>query len=87
MAPDRRTAPLDPVPEALSSALGKLVYLAVRQRGEATVVELRDALDVPQLRLYPTLDALAERGLLEREGEVVRLAERRSAAEPATVRA
>lgn len=75
MATHAPPAPLEPLPPSLSSALGKLVYLAIRQRRETTVVELRDALDVPQLTLYPTLDALAAAELVEREGEAVRLAD------------
>ena len=77
MAAQPEPAPLEPLPASLSSALGKLVFLAVRERGTTTVVELRDLLDVPQLRLYPTLDALASAGLVELDGETVRPAERR----------
>ncbi len=63
--------PPDPLPESLSTPLGKLVYLYVRERGRASVYDLRDALGVPQLSLYPTLEGLADRGLVERRGDDV----------------
>lgn len=72
MATRPHPLPLEPLPSSLSSALGKLVYLAVRGCGEMTVVELRDLLDVPQLRLYPTIEALADAGHVELDGETVR---------------
>lgn len=80
-------SPPDPLPDALSAPLEKLVYLFVREQGHATVYDLRDALDVPQLRLYPTLDAMAKRGLVECHGDDVWLPEREPAREPAQARA
>ena len=64
-----------PLPEELSGPLEKLVYLYVRERGRASIYDLRDTLDVPQLRLYPTLESLAERDLVVHRGDEVRLAE------------
>jgi predicted transcriptional regulator len=61
-----------PLPDSLSAPLEKLVYLYVRQAGGATVYELRDALDVPQLQLYPTINRLADRDLVDRRGDEVR---------------
>ncbi|MFB6361422.1 MAG: helix-turn-helix domain-containing protein [Halobacteriales archaeon] len=65
-----------PLPDGLSAPLEKLVYLYVRQAGGATVYELRDALDVPQLHLYPTINRLADRDLVDRRGDEVRPVER-----------
>lgn len=70
-----QSPPSEPLPESLGAPLEKLVYLYVRERGEASVYDLRDALDVPQLRLYPTITALARRGLVERRGDDVSLPE------------
>lgn len=73
MTSHRTPPPPEPLPRELAAPLEKLVFLYVREHGEATVRGLRDALGVPQLRLYPTIDALAERNLIERRGDAVRL--------------
>lgn len=64
--------PADPLPEGLSAPLEKLVYLYVRESGGASIYDLRDALGVPQLRLYPTIRSLASRQLVEHDGDHVR---------------
>jgi len=76
MTTPSRPEPGDTLPSGLASPLEKLVYLYVRERDGATVYDLRDALDVPQLRLYPTLATLAKRGLVERQGDAVWLPDR-----------
>jgi hypothetical protein len=78
---------LDPLPQELAAPLEKLVYLYVREWGGATVTGLRDALDVPQLRLYPTIDGLAERDLIERRGDDVWIPDVPRAGEAAGARA
>jgi predicted transcriptional regulator len=72
--------PPDPLPDELGGPLEKLVYLYVRERGGASIYDLRDALDVPQLKLYPTLETLAERDLVEHRGDEVSLPEPRQLA-------
>lgn len=53
----------------LRSTQTKLVYLALAAGSGATLNELRSSLSLPALSLYPTLDLLIERDLVEREGE------------------
>lgn len=58
---------IDTLP-ALRSSQAKLVYLALVVGSGATVRELRASLRLPTLSLYPTLELLIERDLVEREG-------------------
>ena len=51
------------------SPTGKLVYLYLTECGSAGVEDLRDALGVPQIRLYPTIESLERRGLVARAGD------------------
>lgn len=51
------------------SPTGKLVYLYLTERGDATVDDLKAALGVPQIRLYPTLESLRRRDLVDRTGD------------------
>lgn len=51
------------------SPTGKLIYLYLRERGDASVEDLKAALGVPQIRLYPTLASLERRDLIERVGD------------------
>lgn len=67
--------PAAPLPGELAAPLEKLVYLYVRESDGASVYDLRDGLGVPQLRLYPTIEALARRELVERDGDDVRPAD------------
>ncbi len=60
----------------ITSPCGKLVYLYLQTRGEATVEELKDALDISQLKLYPILRTLAERDLIEHRNDTYRPATR-----------
>lgn len=87
MTTPRTPVPPNELPDELASPLEKLVYLYVRERGGSTVPALRDALNVPQLRLYPTIDVLAERELIERRGDDVWLPERGSVGELSEVSA
>ena len=51
------------------SPTGKLVYLYLVERGSATADDLKAALGVPQIRLYPALEALERADLVDRSGE------------------
>lgn len=67
----REAAAADRLPSVgdLESPRSKLIYLYLLVGGEATANELRSTLDVTGLSLYPTLDVLCDRGLVERVGE------------------
>jgi predicted transcriptional regulator len=54
------------VPDELSAAESKLVYLFLTTADGATVDELQSALDIEKITLFPVLDTLSERGLIER---------------------
>lgn len=51
--------------ETLTSTTAKLVYLYLRERGSATDNELREALDIPLLKLLPVLQTLQTKALVE----------------------
>jgi len=51
------------------SPTGKLVYLYLSERGSTSVEDLKEALSVPQIRLYPTLKSLERQQLVERVGD------------------
>lgn len=57
------------VPEELTSASAKLVYLYLDSQGAATVPELHAALGVERLTLYSVLRTLHDRGVLARDEE------------------
>ena len=58
--------------DRIQSSSGKLVYLYLATSGETTISELRDALGLSQVRLYPILSTLRDRDLIERrEGAYV----------------
>lgn len=52
----------------LRSPRAKLVYLGLEVTSGSTVGELRTSLGIPALALYPTLELLIDRGLVERHG-------------------
>lgn len=56
------------------SPTGKLVYLFLTERGDATVEDLKAALGVPQIRLYPTLKSLERRDLVDRTDDTFTVA-------------
>jgi DNA-binding IclR family transcriptional regulator len=68
-APETRPPSVDTLPEEIASASAKLVYLYLDHAGPATVSELSAALDMRKLSLYSVLGALAEEGLVDRDGE------------------
>ncbi|WP_338742101.1 TrmB family transcriptional regulator [Haloplanus salilacus] len=57
------------VPDDLSAAESKLVYLFVATSGGATVDDLQSSLDIKRMCLFPVLETLSERGLIERTGD------------------
>lgn len=61
--PDRNP-PL--MPDTLSSAETKLIYLYLRGTDEATVADMSDDLEIQRLSLFPVLDTLDDRGLVAR---------------------
>lgn len=67
----RPTTRLD-VPDELNASDSKLVYLFVAASDGATVDDLADSLDLKKISLFPVLDILSERGLVDRiDGEYV----------------
>lgn len=64
----RTKAATTALPADLSPS-GKLVYLYLREYGSASPEDLKAALGVPQIRLYPTLKSMERRDLIERAGD------------------
>ncbi len=62
------------LPETISSPNAKLVYFYVDVRGEATVSDLQSDLGLPKMSLFSVLNSLAGEGLVERDGDRVRVA-------------
>jgi hypothetical protein len=58
-----------PLPADVESAEAKLVYLYLRGRTESTVEELRAALRMKAITLYPVLGNLAEMGYVRYDGD------------------
>jgi len=61
-----RTADRFDLPEELTAADSKLVYLFVSVSDGATVDDLQSSLDIKKISLFPVLDTLSDRGLIER---------------------
>jgi DNA-binding MarR family transcriptional regulator len=66
--PSPRTLEQFDLPKDLSAPESKLVYMAVAVAEGATVDDLQASLDLNKITLFPVLDTLAERGLIDREG-------------------
>ena len=60
-----RTADRFDLPDDLTAADSKLVYLFVAVSEGVTVDDLQTALDMKKISLFPVLDTLSERGLIE----------------------
>lgn len=56
------------VPDDLTSAESKLVYLFLTATDGATIEELHEALDIRKISLFPVLQTLTERDAVAREG-------------------
>ncbi|MFB6305272.1 MAG: TrmB family transcriptional regulator [Haloferacaceae archaeon] len=72
-ATPRATLAAPEMPNDLSSAESKLVYLYLSVTDEATVDDLNDDLGLQKLALFPVLDTLSENGLVDRDGERYRV--------------
>ena len=60
------------VPDDLTATDSKLVYLFVAVSDGVTVDDLQSTLDMRKIGLFPVLDTLTERGLIDRvDGEYV----------------
>jgi len=57
------------LPDDLTAADSKLVYLFVAVSDGATVDDLQTALDIKKISLFPVLNTLSKRGLIERVEE------------------
>ncbi|MEE6210540.1 TrmB family transcriptional regulator [Salarchaeum sp. III] len=57
------------IPNGVSSARGKLVYLYLRTEGTASLADLQTALDLSQLTLLTVLRSLRETGHVRRTNE------------------
>ena len=66
--PAPRTLEQFDVPDDLTAAESKLVYVAVAVSDGATVDDLQSSLNLNKITLFPVLDTLAERGLIDRVG-------------------
>ncbi|WP_233203857.1 TrmB family transcriptional regulator [Halegenticoccus soli] len=60
------------VPAELDSTSTKLVYLYLRTADEVTVDELRESLRMKTIALYPVLETLRRKGLVQQSGETYR---------------
>lgn len=67
-----RSAPS--VPVELESAGTKLVYVYLDAAGGATIDDLRESLGMKTITLYPLLDSLEKRNVVERDGDTYLLA-------------
>ncbi len=56
------------VPEGLTAAESKLVYVFLAASDGATIDELTDALEISKISLFPVLRTLIERGVVARDG-------------------
>ena len=68
------TTTIDQLPAELDSSNSKLVYLYLNTAEEATITDLQTTLDMKQLALFPVLDTLEGKGLIERDGETFTVA-------------
>ena len=74
LASDDATRTLDQLPAELDSSNSKLVYLYLSTAGKATVGDLQSTLGMKQLALFPILQTLEGKDLIERDGETYTLA-------------
>lgn len=65
---------VESLPDRITSASAKLVYLYLDSAGPTTISELSADLDMRKLSLYSVLDALAGKDLVDAEGETYMLA-------------
>ena len=58
----------EPIPTTLESPRAKLVYLYLAMAREETVENMHNALGIKLISLYPVLETLIEKGLVQRDG-------------------
>jgi predicted transcriptional regulator len=56
------------IPDGLDSPRSKLVYLYLATSEAGTVEEVRDALDIELISLYPVLNTLTSKGFVRKDG-------------------
>lgn len=56
------------IPADVTSPVAKLVYVSLCTMRAADVTDISSAIRIPQIRLLPVLDTLAERGHVEQDG-------------------
>jgi len=59
---------IERLPASLDSPQSKLVYLYLATAGPGTIEELRDALGIEFISLYPVIDTLREKNLVRKDG-------------------
>ncbi|MDS0294772.1 TrmB family transcriptional regulator [Halogeometricum luteum] len=62
------------VPAELESPRAKLVYLFLSVRGESSVTDLQNGLEMKKISLYSILGTLSDRGLVHQDAERYRIA-------------
>lgn len=62
------------MPDNLTAAETKLVFLYLSTTGGATVKELNADLDIQKLSLFPVLNHLDSQGLISRDGDYYQVA-------------
>lgn len=61
------------IPTDVTTPHSKLVYLCLSTVRSTTVASLSEATRIPQIRLYPVLDALVDRGHVDSDGSTFSL--------------
>lgn len=61
------------MPETLDSTGSKLVYMYLDVTDGCDITALRESLDMQTIAIYPILQTLAAKGLVEREGDLYRV--------------
>ena len=64
----RNSPQMESLPSDLDSKGSKLVYLQLHYSCGGTIQELCNTLNIPTISIYPILNTLREKGLVERKG-------------------
>ena len=67
-SPAESNSPVKRIPSTLDSPQSKLVYLYLATVEAETVEEVRDALGINLISLYPVLNTLTSKGLVQKDG-------------------
>lgn len=57
------------IPDCVSSAKGKLVYVYLATSSDATIDELSDHLQMKKISLFSVLNSLSSEGVIEKEDD------------------